>query len=224
MTASFSLKSAFSLLLCLSPALLSAAQTQQDTIVKITRDIPWLTITHMGQKIRVARIQDTTHRLTDDYTKTSRPCPPFCIHPTKVAPDIETIAEMELVHFLRDKVSTGKGVVIDARLKSWYELETIPSAVNIPFPVMENADRKIAEKIFRALGMEVEKDGRWNFAKAKELAVFCNGVWCDQSHRLITGLRRFGYPAEKILYYRDGFQGWKLLGLTTVVQKEESLK
>ncbi len=206
------------------PALMLAENKPQDVIVKITRDIPWLTVSHLGQKIRVARIQDTTHRLTDDYTKTSRPCPPFCIHPTKVAPNVKTIAEVEMVHFLRDKVSTGKGIVIDARLKSWYELETIPTAINIPFPVMENADRDVAEQIFRALGMEVDKNGKWNFQKAKELAIFCNGVWCDQSHRLITGLLKFGYPASKIYYYRDGFQGWKLLGLTTVVQKEESVK
>jgi rhodanese-related sulfurtransferase len=206
------------------PTLMLAENKPQDVIVKITRDIPWLTVSHLGQKIKVARIQDTTHRLTDDYTKTSRPCPPFCIHPTKVAPNVKTIAEVEMVHFLRDKVSTGKGIVIDARLKSWYELETIPTAINIPFPVMENADRDVAEQIFRALGMEVDKNGKWNFQKAKELAIFCNGVWCDQSHRLITGLLKFGYPASKIYYYRDGFQGWKLLGLTTVVQKEESVK
>ena len=215
-------KSIFALLLL--PLLASADTAQQDVVVKITKDIPWLTVNHMGEKIKVARIQDTTHRLTDDYTKTSRPCPPFCIHPTKVHPDVKTIAEVEMVHFLKEKVSTGKGVLIDARLKSWYELETIPSAINIPFPVMENADKRVAEQIFRALGMQTEKDGKWNFRHAKELAIFCNGVWCDQSHRLIDGLLKFGYPASKINYYRDGFQGWKLLGLTTVVQKEESVK
>ncbi|HEC05012.1 MAG TPA: rhodanese-like domain-containing protein, partial [Thiothrix sp.] len=25
-----------------------------------------------------------------------------------------------------------------------------------------------------------------------------------------------GYPADKIKYYRDGMQGWAILGLTTV--------
>ncbi len=193
---------------------------KENVVVKITPDIPYLYVNHMGQKVKVARIQDTTHRLTDDYTKTSRECPPFCIHPTKVAEGVDTIAEVEMVRFMKEKVATKKGVVIDARLKSWYELETIPSALNIPYPVMETADRKRARKLFSFLGMKVDKSGKWDFTQAKELAVFCNGVWCDQSHRLINGLLKFGYPAKKIHYYRSGFQGWKLLGLTTVVQKE----
>ena len=193
---------------------------KENVMVKITEDIPYLYVTHMGQKVKVARIQDTNNVLSDDYTKTSRACPPFCIHPTKINDDIKTIAEVEVANFLRDKVPTHEGVVIDARLKSWYELETIPSAINIPYVLMQSADKKMAGKIFSLLGMKVEKDGRWNFEKAKELVVFCNGVWCEQSHHFIDGVLKFGYPAEKIFYYRSGFQGWKLLGLTTVIQKE----
>ncbi|OQX74571.1 MAG: hypothetical protein B6D59_01875 [Campylobacteraceae bacterium 4484_4] len=200
--------------------LIGSLFAKESVVVKITPDIPYLYVNHMGQKVKVARIQDTTHRLTDDYTKTSRECPPFCIHPTSVAKDVRTIAEVEMVRFMKEKVSAGKGLVIDARLKSWYELETIPSAVNIPYPVMEKADRERAKKLFTFLGMEIDKSGQWDFSHAKELAVFCNGVWCDQSHRLIGSMLKFGYPAEKIYYYRSGFQGWKLLGLTTVVQKE----
>ena len=200
--------------------LINTLFAKDDVIVKITQDIPYLYVTHMGQKIKVARIQDTNNRLTDDYTKTSRACPPFCIHPTKVNKEIKTIAEVEMAHFLKEKVSSGKGVVIDARLKSWYELETIPSAINIPYPVMESGSKKVAKKVFRLLGMTVNKDGSWNFSKVKELAIFCNGVWCDQSHRLIDGMLKYGYPSDKMYYYRSGFQGWKLLGLTTVVNKE----
>ena len=199
----------------------SSLQAQNDDVlVKITPDIPWLYVTHMGQKVKTGRIQDTTNRLTDDYTKTSRACPPFCIHPTQVRENIKTIAEVEMAHFLKEKVDSGKGVVIDARLKSWYELETIPSAVNIPYTVMESGAEKTVEKVFRLLGMKVREDGGRDFSEAKELVVFDNGVWCDQSRRLIDGLLKNGYPVEKIVYYRDGFQGWKLLGLTTVVQKE----
>jgi len=193
---------------------------EEEVLVKITEDIPYLYVNHMGQKIKVARIQDTNNRLTDDYTKTSRACPPFCIHPTNVNDKIQTIAEVEMVRFLKEKVPSKKGLVIDARLKSWYELETIPSAINIPYPVMESGDKSVAKRVFTLLGMKVAKDGTWDFSDAKELAVFCNGVWCDQSHRFINGVLQYGYPAEKIYYYRSGFQGWKLLGLTTVVQKE----
>jgi len=193
---------------------------KENVLVKITEDVPYLYVNHMGQKIKVARIQDTNNILSDDYTKTSRACPPFCIHPTKINDEIQTIAEVEVTNFLKDKVPTQKGIVIDARLKSWYELETIPSAINIPYILIQEADKNMAQKIFSLLGMKVQKSGKWNFDTAKELVVFCNGVWCEQSHHFIEGMLKFGYPAKKILYYRSGFQGWKLLGLTTVVQKE----
>ena len=193
---------------------------KENVVVKITEDIPYLYVTHMGQKIKVTRIQDTNNVLTDDYTKTSRECPPFCIHPIKFNDEIKTIAEVEIVNFLKDKVPSQKGLLIDARLKSWYELETIPSAINIPYTVIQSADKKVAQKMFSLLGMKVEKSGTWNFDDAKELAVFDNGIWCEQSHHFIEGMLKFGYPTEKMFYYRSGFQGWKLLGLTTVIQKE----
>ena len=192
----------------------------ENILVKITDTLPYAYTIDSGKKIKIERVQDTSNRLTDDYTKTSRPCPPFCIQPTKIHPDIKNIAELELIQFMKDKVATNKGIIVDARLKSWFELETIPSAINIPFPVMLNADKKKAEEIFKILGMKVEKDGTWNFDNAKELVVFCNGVWCEQSAHFIKGILKYNYPTSKLRYYRSGFQGWKLLGLTTVVHKE----
>jgi len=200
--------------------LVNSLFANSDVVVKITKDIPYLYINHMGQKIKIDRIQDTNNLLMDDYTKTSRVCPPFCINTTNVNKDVKTVAEVEIVHFLRDKVSKGSGLVVDARLKSWYELETIPSAINIPFTMFQSDDRKVAKKVFKLLGMKVKKDGKWNFDNVKELTVFCNGIWDEQSRHLIEGMLKFGFPADKIFYYRSGFQGWKLLGLTTVVQKE----
>jgi rhodanese-related sulfurtransferase len=111
-------------------------------------------------------------------------------------------------------------LIIDSRLKSWYELETIPSAINIPYTLLENSDKKSALKLFTALGAKIKKDRNIDFKNAKTLVLFCNGVWCDQSPKLIKSMVKFGYPKDKLKYYRSGFQGWKLLGLTTVVQKE----
>lgn len=188
--------------------------------VKISEEMPTLETTDSGKKVIIERVQDTENRLTDDYTKTSRSCPPFCIQPMKIDADIQNIAELELLTFMKEKVANKTGLVIDARLKSWYELETIPSAVNIPFPVMLNATKKKAEMIFKILGMKVKSDGTWDFTQAKELAIFCNGLWCEQSNHLIKGLLKYNYPKKKLFYYRSGFQGWKLLGLTTIVHKE----
>ncbi len=201
--------------------LIAAKLFANDTVlVKITKDIPYIYVNHMGQKIKVARIQDTANILTDDYSKTSRPCPPFCIQPTTVFPGVKNIEEVELINFMKNKVASKKGIVVDARLKQWYELETIPSAINLPYIVMQTSDEDIVRRLFLLLGMKIDKNGNYDFSDAKELAIFCNGLWSDESSKLIKSMLKSGYPADKIYYYRSGFQGWKLLGLTTVVQKE----
>ncbi len=187
----------------------------QDAIsIKIRPDLDAFYTYHKGVKIRVMRIQDPQNRLNDDYTKTSRECPPFCIHPVKAADGVETIGEIELIDAIKNPHSNT--LLIDARLSDWYQLETIPSAINIPYTLFESNDKKAQKKILKLLGMGENGD----FKKAKTLILFCNGVWCDQSPRLIKRLLSWGYPADKLKYYRDGFQGWKLLGLTTVVEKE----
>ena len=193
---------------------------EEELVVKITGNMPYVMTTNSGKKIKIQRIQDTNNRLTDDYTKTSRPCPPFCIQPTEVAEGVQNIEEIELLTFMQNEMLKGKGVVIDARLKSWFELETIPSAINIPFTVIKNASKTKAKKIFKLLGMKVKSNGDWDLSKAKKLAIFDNGVWCEQSKHFIDAMIEHGYPQDKMLYYRSGFQGWKLLGLTTVVHRE----
>jgi len=114
--------------------------------------------------------------------------------------------------------------LIDARLKSWYEAETIPGAVNIPFKIVNSKNKKVIDELFTLLGVKIKADGSYDFSNAKELAVFCNGVWCGQSPHFIRGIIKHGYPAGKIYYYRSGFQGWKLLGLTTVIHKANEAK
>ena len=207
-------------LFILSSLLTILSAESENVIVKITDKIPYTSVSDSGKEVKIERIQDIDNRLTDDYTKTSRACPPFCIQPNKIDPEIKNIAELEIIDFMENKVSKNRGVIIDARLKSWFELETIPSAINIPFPIMQNASKKKAELIFKILGMKIEANGTWNFENAKDLVVFCNGVWCEQTKHFMEGLLKHNYPKDKIFYYRSGFQGWKLLGLTTVVHKE----
>lgn len=188
--------------------------------VKITKDIATVKVYDSGKTVTIKRIQDTENRLTDDYTKTSRACPPFCIQPTRIEDGIKNIAELELLTFMQTKVLNNEGVIVDARLQNWFEIETIPSSINIPYKVMRNASKNTAKKIFQILGMRVKSDGTWDFSNVKELAIFCNGVWCEQSKYFMEGMMKYNYPKEKLAYYRSGFQGWKLLGLTTVVHKE----
>jgi hypothetical protein len=209
------------LILPLLPALLLAQSSKEEyTSVRITDELPFIMTTNSGQAVKIQRIQDTDNRLTDDYTKTSRSCPPFCVQPTTKDKEIQNIEELELLQFIKKRVSSNQGVVIDSRLKSWFELETIPSAINIPYTVIQNSSKDKAEKIFKILGMKIKADGSWDFSSSKDLAIFDNGVWCEQSKYFIDAIIKHNYPKDKLFYYRSGFQGWKLLGLTTIVHKE----
>ncbi len=195
----------------------------QDLKVKITKNISHIPVKHLGQTVDIKRIQDPYHVLSDDYTKTSRACPPFCIHPLTVEKGVKTIAEVELMDYIKNYVNKGTGLIVDARLPSWYNVETIPSAINIPYNLVTESDKETIGKILELLGAKKTSSG-YDFSNAKELIVFCNGVWDDQSTRLIKGLIKNGYPSNKIVWYRDGFQGWKLLGLTTVIMDVKEVK
>jgi len=195
-----------------------------EEIVKITEDIPYVYINDSGVKVKISRIQDTANKLTDDYAKTSRVCPPFCIPPIQVVKGVKTIGELELIDFIKNKVYKNRGILVDARLKKLYTLETIPGALNIPFTLTEIESKKVINSLFTVLNVNKNDDGTYNFSKAKDIAAFCSGIWCEQSTRFIKGIVKHGYPADKILWYRGGFQAWKLLGLTTVVHKAKEVK
>ncbi len=205
--------------LLLLPIVIGSLLASENVQVKISQNIPYITINDSGTKVKISRIQDTYNRLTDDFTKTSRLCPPHCIPPIKPVEGVKTIGELELIDFIKNKVYTKKGILVDARLKKLYQLETIPGAINIPFTITTVDSKKITNSLFKALGAKEKSDGTFDFSNAKELAVFCNGLWCTSAVKFIKRITEKGYPKDKIHYYRAGLQGWKLLGLTTVIHK-----
>ncbi len=217
--------------------------------VNIADFLPYVELEYGGERIRVMRIQDQDHRLRGGFAKTSRPCPPFCFQPMQVAPGVKTVGELEVVKFLAGPLKSNTGILVDARTPEWFTRGTIPGAVNIPFTVFDSADTEgmsgegdasqeavRLEQAFKLFGVKprVEEESSfltklfsarsgdqspWDYSEAKTLLLFCNGPWCGQSPRAITGLLHLGYPPEKLLYYRGGMQLWQLGGFTTVVPK-----
>ncbi|MCG6969321.1 MAG: rhodanese-like domain-containing protein [Gammaproteobacteria bacterium] len=211
--------------------------------VNIAPDTPYVETAHEGKPFRIQRIQDQNHVLTGGFTKTSRKCPPFCIQPLHVAPGVITVGELEFLDFIEKKLNTGQGVVIDARTPSWHEKGTIPGSINIPFTSFDKETNEAVKAV--ALGKlgVIKKTGTsmitslwesalklvgsktagspWDFTNAKEILLWCNGMWCGQSPRAIHNLLALGYPAEKIYYYRGGMQSWQILGLSVVVPNKQ---
>ena len=207
----------FSLLLTSLFLTIPTLTQAEDIKVKITPDLPYLDVQHNGKTIRIQRNQDTKNHLTNSFAKTSRPCPPFCVNPIHLQEGVTTVGVLELLDFLGNKVKDGTGVLIDARMPQWFEKGTIPGAINIPFTILSaGIDNPHTQKIIKLLGATQDDKGEWNFDNARELMLFCNGLWCGQSPRAIKALIEDGYPAEKLYWYRGGMQSWQLLGLTTV--------
>ena len=182
--------------------------------VNITPDMASASFTINGNDVVIARNQDADARLDSEFSKTSRACPPFCIHPMSAGEGVETVGEIEVIDFIDTYVSQGTGLLIDSRIPAWFEKGTIPGAINIPFSTL-SPENQYRDEILKALGA-VKTGDTWDFANAIELMMFCNGPWCDQSPQAIRDILNAGYPAEKIRYYRGGMQLWLLLGLTTV--------
>ncbi|RXK02694.1 sulfurtransferase [Arcobacter sp. CECT 8989] len=138
------------------------------------------------------------------------------ITPMKITDKIQTIGEIEVINFIKESQERDDMLLIDARLPDWFLQMSIPTAENIPFTYF-NKD-KYPDDFYDVLDMigvkEVSK-GKYDFTQAKELVLFCNGVWCPQSTFAIENLIKIGYPEEKISWYRGGMYSWKMLNLTT---------
>ena len=183
--------------------------------VKITPDMAYIYVYHKGKAVKVHRIQDTKHKLTGEYANIYRPGK--YIQPIKMNPNVKTVGEVEILDFMKTKVNKKKGLLVDLRPKKDYQSESIPSAVNIPARVKDNKAK--LEKILKVLGAKRSPDGTLDTTNALEVAFYCNGLWCEKSSDFIKVFLDLGYPADKILYYRGGFQMWKILGFTTVTNQ-----
>ncbi len=180
---------------------------------RLTVDLAGVQLSVNGQRYDIARSADPQARLSGDFAKVARQCPPFCLQPMQALPGVQTLGELELLAFMQGPLTTGEGALIDARLPDWFDKGSIPSAVNVPFTTLAPAN-PFRNDILVALGARPLGGAAFDFSAALDLVVFCNGAWSDQALRALTALREAGYPAEKLRYYRGGMQDWVMLGLT----------
>jgi rhodanese-related sulfurtransferase len=138
------------------------------------------------------------------------------IAPIKYSDKVETFGEVEVLEFI-DKAQTNKNMIlVDSRTEDWFFLETIPTAINIPYLYLKQSQYPQEFKEYlEILGVKII-NGKYDFKNAKTILMFCNGVWCGQSPEAMKELIAIGYPEEKLKWYRGGMQSWLSLGLTTI--------
>jgi len=188
-------------------------------VVNISPTLESVTVIHGEQNVKIMRNQNQKNTVNPAFAKTSRKCPPFCIQPSVLAPGVETIAELEVLNYLK-LISEGDEsiLVIDSRTPDWVAKGTIPGAINIPWKNLNPAQGADPISIGEILEVQLNAknlEGLWDYSQAKTLVMFCNGMWCGQSPNNIKNLLKFGYPAHKIKWYRGGMQDWEILGLST---------
>ncbi len=137
--------------------------------------------------------------------------------PMKLDDELETYGELEVLATLKEMQSNPDLLLVDSRNEEWYEYRTIPGAVNMPFRYFKYRDdyEFHFEYALKFLGVTKDKEGEYDFSKAKTVVLFCNGPWCSQSPSMIFALLEIGYPAEKLKWYRGGMQDWLGAGMTS---------
>ena len=184
--------------------------------VNIKEGLPFVDVDINGEAVRIERIQNTSNKLKNSYTKTSRPAPPFSIQPFEPIQGVETVTELNVIEFISKEVSSNTGILVDARMPKWNKIGTIPGAINVPFSILSTkGENPFIGQIFELFGAK-NSSGKWDFKQAQTILVFDNGPWCQQGVRAMKNLIYLGYPKSKIKYYRGGIQYWQVLGLTTI--------
>jgi rhodanese-related sulfurtransferase len=219
----------------LGPAVLGLAITASAAFAgHITQDRESVEVMHNGKHVTITRTEDRNAVIPDAYLKTGRHCPPFCIQPMEAAPGVETVGELEVLHYLDLTHPTeSPALVIDSRTPEWRARGTIPGSVNIPWTSLgatssmtgmsgmsnmfatEQEQSTFNQILTDQFGANMTDQG-WDFSNAKTLVLYCNGIWCGQSRTNIGTLLSLGYPADKLKWYRGGMQDWVTAGLTTV--------
>lgn len=76
--------------------------TVEASQVPLSPDLDAIDIEIKGKKIHISRIQDSNHKLENNYSLTSRLSPPFEIQAYTVLKGIKTVSELDVFTFIQE--------------------------------------------------------------------------------------------------------------------------
>jgi len=169
----------------------------------ISKTLAFIEIEHQGKPVTIKRI----------FSPKSKVDAIVALQPMEIG-NVKTIGELEVLNFIKESKDDARLMFIDARTKRWYHKETIASAMNLPFSMLDEHST-YQKKIVTLLGA-VYFGQQWDFSNVNTLLIFGNGIVDIQATSAIKSLIKLGYPSEKLLYYRGGIESWKRLGLSVI--------
>jgi hypothetical protein len=198
------------------------SECSEDSLLDSKREIIDLDILKADKRSTIHRVNITESissvdvkfrgRLFTIERKFDRDCPPFCISAYKIK-GIKGVGELETIDFIKS-LPKGRRILVDARDIVDFENSTIPTAINIPYSIID-PNSKYRDEVLELLGAVKLKRG-WFFKRSYKLLIFDNGILDNRAEKLIDRLLKYGYPKRKILYYRGGLSSWKGVGLNTI--------
>lgn len=186
-----------------------------EKFVPISEGVKSIEMNLNDENFTLMRNQTAGNKISPLYETTNRGTP----QPINLGSGIETLGEIEFIEYMKKAQNDETIAIIDSRKPGWFAKLRIPGAVSVPFTNFKEKDTAI-EMMEDEMGVVQKEDGTLDFSKAKTLALYCNGYWCEQTPGMIKNAKysliNMGYPGEKIKYYRGGMQAWTSLGFTVV--------
>jgi len=172
-------------------------------VVDINSTLSFVEIEHDGIRVKIERVLEkglSSHSLSE-------------LQPMQIG-EVKTLGELEVLTFIQKSKKDARLMLIDSRTKRWYHKETIASAINLPFSMLEEKSA-YQKKIITLLG-GIYRNQQWDFSDVNTLLIFGNSLFDIQATSAIKSLIKLGYPQEKLLYFRGGIESWKRLNLSVI--------
>ena len=140
------------------------------------------------------------------------------IQPMNIHPQVETYGELEILNFIKHAKANPKYLLVDSRTNPWFDQQTIPTSINIPWNeiYLQEYFEDEYKRALEIFGIKDLGDDKFEIVDPKVLAIYCNGPWCVQSVRMIHRLIDMGYPPQNLKWYRGGMHDWNSLALSVV--------
>jgi len=156
-------------------AALTLLLSLQSAVVDIVRGLSRVEFEFGGQAFSIRRGAGGDAALPNRYYQATRKCPEHCIEPATAAPVVATLSELEVFTFMQQNVSTGSGLLVDARLPAEFSGGSIQGAISVPAATLVK-NNPYREDLLLALGVKGAL-GQMDFSSAFDLLVFDDGPW-----------------------------------------------